>query len=407
MVPLSKPWRIAVLATHPIQYQTPLWRYLAADKSVDVHVFFGSDLSVRGYRDAGFGVQVRWDGPMLEGYRHTFLNSGPSAGAVTFGWPRATGLFRHFQEFEPDVVLLTGYFARFWFDALMVSRCRGIPIVMRHEASDVAVARSRWKARVRRVVVRSVYSQIHRFAAIGTSAREHLLAHGVAPARIGWAPYCVDSEALEAQVQTWLPQRAALRAKLGIAPTDLGIVFSGKLIDKKHPLLIPQALARLSPEVLSRVHLLVLGDGEQRAELVAQATAILGNRLHMAGFVNQSELGRWYAAADCLVLPSRQGAGETWGLVVNEALQFGLPAIVSAGVGCHRDLVIENETGNVFADSSAAELAGILAKFATLSEAPWKAYRQKTRALARVFSLPSAGQGLLTELKTTAASGNR
>ena len=55
------------------------------------------------------------------------------------------------------------------------------------------------------------------------------------------------------------------------------------------------------------------------------------------GFLNQSEISRAYVAADCLVLPS--DAGETWGLVVNEAMASGLPCVVSNGCGCVEDLI--------------------------------------------------------------------
>lgn len=59
-------------------------------------------------------------------------------------------------------------------------------------------------------------------------------------------------------------------------------------------------------------------------------------KVHFAGFKNQLELPPYYLAADALVLPSNR-QGETWGLVVNEALQAGLPCIVTDAVGCSVD----------------------------------------------------------------------
>jgi glycosyltransferase involved in cell wall biosynthesis len=70
------------------------------------------------------------------------------------------------------------------------------------------------------------------------------------------------------------------------------------------------------------------------------------NRIIFAGFQNIGALSRYYAAADLFVLPS--GQGETWGLVVNEALCFGLPVIVSDRVGSAADLVKEGENGYRF-----------------------------------------------------------
>jgi len=79
------PRRLAVVTTHPIQYQAPVWRGLAATPGLDVHVYFGSDHSVRGYRDPGFGVEFKWDVPVLDGYPHTLLSTGPkTAGADNF-----------------------------------------------------------------------------------------------------------------------------------------------------------------------------------------------------------------------------------------------------------------------------------------------------------------------------------
>ena len=58
--------------------------------------------------------------------------------------------------------------------------------------------------------------------------------------------------------------------------------------------------------------------------------------IHFPGFINQSALVDWYLAADVVVLPSRR-AGETWGLVANEAMQAGCGVVVSEAVGCAAD----------------------------------------------------------------------
>ena len=70
--------RLAYLVSHPIQYQAPLLRRIAREPEIDLTVFFGSDFSVKGYKDEGFGgVGVKWDVPLLEGYRHEFLPVDP------------------------------------------------------------------------------------------------------------------------------------------------------------------------------------------------------------------------------------------------------------------------------------------------------------------------------------------
>ena len=389
----ERPLRVAVLATHPIQYQAPLWRGLALRPDLKLHVFFGSDISVRGYRDEEFGVKVQWDVPLLAGYEHTFLSRDPALQRISFWQPRARGLRGHLMDFSPDVVLLTAYNSMFWIGALLQARSLGLPVVLRHEASDAAASRSPRKAFLRDLTLRGFYSQIARFAVIGTEARRHLGRLGVPADRIGWAPYCVDSAQVEAQVGQWQPRRDELRAKLGIRAGDVALIFSGKLIPKKQPLLIFDAIEGLSVEKRQRVHLIVMGDGELRAAVERKGREVLGARFHPVGFVNQSEMGRWYAAADCLVLPSQKGAGETWGLVVNEALQFGLPSVVSDGVGCHPDLV-GPATGRVFRSDSVYDLTRALTETMDnlLRDGPATAAACRERVGS--FSLNSAERGL-------------
>ena len=67
---MNKPYRLAYLVSHPIQYQAPLLRYIASRKEIDLTVFFLSDFSSRKYQDPGFGARIRWDPPILEGYNY-------------------------------------------------------------------------------------------------------------------------------------------------------------------------------------------------------------------------------------------------------------------------------------------------------------------------------------------------
>ena len=85
--------------------------------------------------------------------------------------------------------------------------------------------------------------------------------------------------------------------------------------------------------------------------------------VHFAGFLNQTEMPTAYTAADILVLPSAYE--ETWGLVVNEAMNCGLPVIVSDRVGCAADLVHDGENGFVFQSGDADGLAVAIRKLVT------------------------------------------
>src|SRR5664279_5700620 len=88
----SRRVRLAYLVSHPIQYQAPLLRRIAQEPDIDLTVLFGSDFSVRGYRDAGFGVGVKWDVPLLDGYKHEFLPKLRDSGDVSVASPLNRGI---------------------------------------------------------------------------------------------------------------------------------------------------------------------------------------------------------------------------------------------------------------------------------------------------------------------------
>lgn len=395
--------RVAVFATHPIQYQAPLWRRLAAQPDFKLHAFFGTDMSVRGYKDREFGITVTWDTPLLEGYTSSFLSTDSNIQQVSFRRPTARGLLKRLREFKPDVAVMTAYLSVFHISTWLTLRRLNVPIVMRHEASDVAHARRDWKAVARDIILRKFYARIDRFAVIGTESRKHLVRLGVPDSNMSASPYCVDSDFVAGQVLEWSPRRDSLRDEMGIAPNDIAFVFSGKLIPKKDPLLIVSALRQLISEgetaIVARIHVIIAGDGELREEIRSSLADLLGSRSHMLGFLNQKEIGRAYAISDALILPSKKGSGETWGLVVNEAMQYGLPVIVSDGVGCHRDMVTEAATGWVFPSGDSAGLCQALKKLADASDIARRQMRANARSMAELVSLDSAAQGLASAIR--------
>jgi glycosyltransferase involved in cell wall biosynthesis len=363
----NTPFRLAALATHPIQYHAPIFRALAARPEIALHVYFASDRSVRGYVDkkSDFGVEVKWDIPLLEGYTSTFLAGG--------GWhtehlpflkddrPQIGRILR--EERYDGLLLFAGYNHLLTLRAVHAAAAAGAPIMIRCDNKDGSGMRRPWlKDTLRRVYLKRVYRKMAACLAVGSYMRRHFEEHGVPSERIFWSPHCVEDVRFESERARWAPLRGELRQRLGFGSDDFILVFSGKLIPKKDPLIILEACARLAD--VKNLGLLVLGDGPLRKHMEAAAKRCLGRRAVFVGFQNQTELAPHYVAADALVLPS-QGDSETWGLVVNEAQIFGLPAIVSNRVGCREDLVTPDETGLVFPERDAEALSQCIRRMAT------------------------------------------
>jgi glycosyltransferase involved in cell wall biosynthesis len=348
--------RIGVLTTHPIQYQVPWFRRLAAERGVDLTVFFCM-LPDAAQQGTGFGVAFQWDVPLTEGYQWRLLenvSAKPSLDDFTgCDTPSIDAIVR---DGGWDAFIVNGWVARSCLQLLWACRRYGVPCIVRGE-SNILRPRAFWK----RWIHRSLLRQYAACLSIGQQNRAFYIANGVPPGRIFQAPYCVENERFA------LPERPIRTAE------PFTFMFSGKLIEKKHPLDLLHATARLKethPALEFRV--LIVGDGVQRH----QCEAVV--RLHdlpvdFAGFLNQSQMREAYARADALVLPSDDG--ETWGLVVNEAMASGLPAIVSDQVGCHADLVQPGVTGSVFPCRDVDALARCMAEIA--------ADRQKARKMGQ------------------------
>ena len=389
---------VGVVGTHPIQYHAPLWRRLSATPALEVEVLYGSDFSLRGYRDRDFGVNVAWDQPLLEGYSSRFLPGYDRVDFASFRQPSPYPVFQAIMQSSYDALLITAYNSMFCYAALAAAVARGIPVVMRHEASDDASSAIGLKATLRRLLLKAVYSRVTCFGIIGETARLHLQKMGIRKDKMFFSPYCVDTDWIGKQVDFWSPKRVELRTNLGIAPDEFALVFSGKLISKKDPITIIDALSHLSEDLLKKLHILVVGDGPLRATIERSCQTIKFFRSHFLGFLNQNEIGRAYAAGDFLVLGSLPGCGETWGLVVNEAMHFGLPVILSDGVGCHRDLLIEGVTGKLFKAGNALQLSDAVKDLMRESDNNRDQFRRQTLNLINRYSLERAAAGLAEAL---------
>lgn len=379
------PYRLFAVETHPIQYKAPLFRRLAADPRIDLTVLYAMipDAAQQG---AGFGVPFVWDVPVLGGYRHEVLENRAKRPSVTaFSGCDTPGLFARLRRDPPDAVLVNGWGMKTCLQALWACRRLGIPCLVRGKA-NLLRPRAAWKQALHRLLLR----QYDAFLAIGSANREFYRFHRCREDRIFWAPYAVDNDFFAAQAAARTGRRDELRAAFGIPPAAVVFLFAGKLEEKKHPVDLLDAVARLPAELRAQAHVLIAGDGPLRAacERMARERKL---PVSFAGFLNQARLPDAYAAADGLVLPS--DAGETWGLVVNEAMASGRPAVVSRAAGCCADLIVEATTGQSFASRDVPGLADVLAGYL---RDPGRAARQGVAAAEQIrsFGFETAAAGI-------------
>jgi glycosyltransferase involved in cell wall biosynthesis len=334
--------RIGVLTSHPIQYQAPLFRVLG--RQAELEVFFAHRATPEQQADAGFGVRFDWDVNLTSGYVHSFLeNRAARPGVDHFQGADTPGISAIIASATFDAFLVLGWHLRAYWQAIRACHEHKVPVLIRGE-SQLATSRGLVKRSAKQLSHRWIVRQFDALLYIGQRNREYLVHYGARDDRLFFSPYVVDNEWFAARARGCEAQIAEQRKRLGIHPDDKVVLFVGKLTPKKRPVDIVKALGVLVARSLA-VRLVVVGAGPLH-DAVLQTAAERGVRVDIIGFQNQTQLPPWYALADLLVLPS--DGGETWGLVVNEAMACDTPAVVSDAVGCGPDLVDPGRTGAVY-----------------------------------------------------------
>jgi glycosyltransferase involved in cell wall biosynthesis len=372
---------LAILTTHPIQYQAPLWQALARDGRVPFEVWYLTDHGVRISHDGEFNRDFAWDLDLLEGYPHRFLKAAPGATPAHFGKCRLhEPLVDRLRLTGATALWVQGWQVAAYWQAVWAAKRMGVEVWLRGESNDLAPT-PLWKRGVKRLLLEQLFRRVDQFFYIGTANRHLYEKYGVPASRLHPGFYAVDNDRFARQAQLLGPRRLEFRKRWGIAEDAFCILFCGKFTERKRPLDIVKAVRHLKKHRgLSKLHLLFVGSGELgevlRRECLVVSDADSGSTepcempgyfdcpdASFAGFLNQTEICEAYVAADCLVLPSDYG--ETWGLVTNEAMATGLPCILSDRCGAAMDLG-QSAQNRVFSCGNILELAGHIADLCSL-----------------------------------------
>ena len=412
--------KLGILCTHPIQYYSPWFRYLASEtirlrlglglrneaaNDFQLKVFYAHKQTAKGQAEAGFGVEFEWDVPVLEGYTYRFLkNVSRRPGLDWFGGCDCPEIGEILVREGFTHVLLIGWHKKVFWQAFWAAKKAGIKVLSRGD-SQLEITTSPLKRAVKFVAYRFLLPRFDAHLYVGRRNFEYLKHYGVKDARLFFSPHFIDNE--------WWSSRAAaadaIRMRMRIKESDVArgeslvtggekaesgrrkaeksveFLFAGKFIPKKRVMDLLEAAAGV-PEA----RVVLVGDGPLRSELEKRAAKPdLKGRAKFAGFKNQRELPAYLAGADCLVLPS--DGTETWGLIVNEAMACGTPAIVSTGCGCTPDLIVEGETGYSFKLGDVQGLAECLRRFVARRNEAWS---ERVRAKIGQYTIEKATEGL-------------
>jgi glycosyltransferase involved in cell wall biosynthesis len=360
--------------SHPTQYHSPWFRELARRHEIELEVLYCIDPTPE-QQGSGFGIPFEWDIDLLEGYEHRFLKNVSKKPGFNFNGCDTPGLGELIDERGYDVFIVNGWNVRSYWQAMRECWKRQVPLLLRGD-SHLLKRGSLPRRFAKRIMLGRWLPRSTAFLTVGTLNEAFFKHYGADPDRFFPVRHFVDNEWFATRAMADVSRVSQLRNLWGIKENAFVALFAGKFMDVKRPM---DAIAAVEKCKHPLLHLLMVGDGPLRAECekyVKQSSVPVS----FAGFLNQRCMPDAYAVSDLLVLPSRT---ETWGLVVNEAMACGIPALVSNGVGCAPDLIIEGETGATFPMGDVDAFARALCDYASAHVA---ARTQGIRAASRIAS---------------------
>lgn len=349
---MSKKKNFKVIVSHPIQYHAVLWRELAKLEALNFEVYFCSDHGQKVSLDQDFGVAFKWDVPLKDGFKSkTFKNYGFGNGFFKY---INLGLILSMLTDQNQVVYFHGVNSFTSYCCFWISKLKGCQTIIRNIAHLLDFNEtSGFRFQLKDVIFGSVFRSATYCLYIGDHNKRFYEFFNVSGEKLEHAPHVVDNQFFQERKPTE-QESDTLRKSLKIDKEEIVLLFCGKLIQKKQPKMLLNAF--LKSNLNQKATLLFVGEGVLGPELKQLASSLTDNHLKQIvflGFKNQSQLPPLYSISDVLVLPSWHQ--ETWGLVVNEALNFSTSIIVSDNVGCGPNLV-EGKTGFVFDRNNEKEL---------------------------------------------------
>ena len=334
--------KLAVITSHPIQYNAPLFKLLAERKIIQLKVFYtwGGTVTENKY-DPGFKKNIVWDIPLLEGYEYEFLeNVAKDKGSHHFRGIVNPAIIERVKKYEPDAILVFGW--SFVSHLKVIKHFKNkIPVYFRGD-STLLDGISLCKNLARTFLLKYIYNNIDKALYAGENNKKYFLKYGLQEKQLIFAPHAIDNNRFANPDDIYRNEALEWKRELGLQDNDFVLIFSGKLEPKKNPLFFIELLKNCTDDHLK---IIVVGNGVLENEL--KAFALIDKRLLLIGFQNQQKMPIVYRLADVFILPS-VGPGETWGLATNEAMASGCAVMLSEKAGGAIDLVKNGENGIIF-----------------------------------------------------------
>ena len=329
---------IKYILTHPIQYQSPLIKYLV-NKRIQITVLYRSNISVKKYYDNEFKKKIKWDVDLLSGYNYKFLKH--------FGKNIVNNFLPITTDFNKkifcDADIIWVHNIKNWYNLIIVilAKYKNKKVFIRNESNTLN--RSFFNNIFNLLFFKLFDNFIDAYLSIGTMNKKFYLKNNIKKNKIFNVPYVVDNNLF-------------LNKKKFQLTKKITFLFAGKLIYRKGADLLLTAICELKKQKISlnNTKFIIIGDGVNKKRLIKFSKHNNLTNVQFLPFQNYKDLKTSYNKSDVFIIPSRT---ENWGLTINEAMAAGNAIISSEECGASYDLIKNNINGYTFVNNDAVDLS--------------------------------------------------
>ena len=395
-MPQNNKYKLAIITSHPIQYQTPLFKILSTDQSIDLKVYFMWTLGTKEQvMDPEFNRVFKWDLPLLDGYNYELIkNYSPRPRNTLFGQINL-GIVGKLYRDRPELLLVHGWNSIGNILGVLAAYAFGISVAIHGDnCFSCEASKPIWKRKIKKIVLGAFLKKITAALYMGVEDRKFYEYHGVGSEKLFFMPYSTDNDRLVAASAKL--DKDEIKKSLGLEGKVV-LIFFGKLVERKKPEDLLSGYAHLidqHPELKEKVGLVFVGDGILYEEMKGRVKELGSDLVQLAGFKNLSELPTYFKLGDIFVIPS---VNECWGIVVNEAMCFGLPIIASDTVGCGPDLVQHGYNGFIYKTGDVVELSERIYEL-VVNESKREEFGKKSLEIIKRYNFRSDAEAIIKVL---------
>ena len=374
-----KKYKVAIIHNIISPYRVPLFEGLASHSSIDLFVYFCAKTH----------KEREWSIPQSNKYNYKIL-SGVKLDFAGIIYHINPSIISKLIKGRYDVVIIGGYSDFTAQAAFITSKLLKTPVILWSEGTHRTQS---LLGKIISPITKYITRHASAYIAASTAAKDFFIATGALPEKVFVPPNTVDTEFLKRESLEYRTEKNKPKRKLGIKNSKL-ILYMGQLIPRKGIEYLLFGYKKLKEEY-NDVGLAIVGSGPLKEELMKLCQTEDIKDVYFLGFIQQKELPMYYSIADLFVLPSLR---ETFGLVINEAMACGLPAVITKVAGA-KDLIIQGENGFIVDEANVEQLYSAMRKVILNEKLARKMGKKSLEIIENRYNINQAVNGFVSAIE--------